>query len=103
MSEFDRFCTFYGHSYARLDSGQSIYRMDRKSNATLESWLSMLFCNGLRERLDMLNKLFVDHFIQTVAFRKTTKKLIKRWQTEIICVQYSILHHIGFDGNKSDY
>ena len=80
-----------------------MYDIDRKPNVILKAFLTVFFCNGLQERLDMLNKLFVDHVIQTVAFKRTTKKLIKRWQTEIICVQYPILHHIGFDSNKNDY
>lgn len=84
--ELERYYHFYGHSYARLSLGVSVHEEQQKPISSFGYFLSFLLFHVPLKRLDMVNKAFVDHMVQRIAFADFTERIVDSWQAEIINV-----------------
>lgn len=64
----------------------SVHEEKQKPISSFGYFISLLLFHVPMKRLDMVNKAFVDHMVQRIAFADFTERLIDSWQAEIINV-----------------
>lgn len=85
-SETERYYNYSGAPGARITLDQSVHKSTRKPRSSLSLFLSLLLFHVPSKRLEMLDKLYVDHQVKDVAFKAFASKLVDSWQTEVINV-----------------
>lgn len=85
-SETERYYNYSGAPGARITRDQSVHKSTRKPPSSLSLFLSLLLFHVPSKRLEMLDKLYVDHQVKNVAFKSFATKLVDSWQAEVINV-----------------